>query len=341
MPTDDYLAAIAAELNRHADSSFDLETLYIGGGTPSKLGGPGVVRLIDLLRRRADVRSNAEITLEVNPEDVTTEALRAWRAAGVNRLSLGVQSFHDSVLEWMHRTHDATTAKRAIGLAHTEGFTNVSVDLIFAMPASLNRSWARDLDVALSLEVPHLSLYGLTVERHTPLGRWVADRRAVEAPEDAFAGEFTRARQMLTSAGYDHYEVSNYGRPGHHSRHNWAYWNRRAYAGIGPSAHEFNGTMRRWNAEAYVEWMNRTARGEDPVAGTEALSPEDVLAEELYLNLRTTRGISIPDAERDHVRPWLDAGWAELTGGTLRLTGNGWLRLDSLATDLTLFRSRY
>jgi oxygen-independent coproporphyrinogen-3 oxidase len=201
--------------------------------------------------------------------------------------------------------------------------------------------WARDLDLALGLELPHLSVYGLTVEQRTPLGRWVADSRITEAAEDVFAEEFLRAREMLTSAGFEHYEVSNYGRAGFHSRHNWAYWCRKSYGGIGPSAHEFDGSTRRWNSEAYVEWLTRTARGEDPVAGVEELTEEQSRAEEVYLKLRTTAGLEVSSAERERVEPWVAAGWANLERSTLTLSGPGWLRLDAIATDLTLLRSRY
>jgi oxygen-independent coproporphyrinogen-3 oxidase len=287
------------------------------------------------------VRKDAEITLEANPEDVTTAAVRAWRSAGVNRISLGVQSFDERTLAWMHRTHDATAARSALQQARDEGIANISIDLIFALPSSLERSWARDLDTALALELPHVSVYGLTIEQQTPLGRWVADHRVSEAPEEVFASEFSLARDMLRVAGYQHYEVSNYAKPGFHSRHNWAYWCRKPYGGIGPSAHEFNGVARRWNAEAYVEWVSRTARAEDPLGGHEVLTEDQIRAEEVYLKLRTTAGLPVSAAEREHVAPWAAAGWADIKESTIHLTGAGWLRLDALATDLTLFRSRY
>lgn len=341
VPVDDYLGGVEHEWQRHGQSTFDLATLYFGGGTPSKLGGAGVTRLMEVVRRHARVRDDAEVTLEANPEDVTRDRLRAWRAAGVSRLSLGVQSFDDRALAWMHRTHDAAIARSALDLAREEGITNVSIDLIFALPGSLERSWSRDLDIAIALGIPHISVYGLTVERHTPLGRWVADHRETEAPEEVFATEFLQARDALAAAGFDHYEVSNYATAGCQSRHNWAYWCRTPYGGIGPSAHEFDGTSRRWNSEGYVEWLSRSRRGEDPVAGRESLDEEQMRAEEVYLKLRTASGLVLSEAEREHVAPWLAAGWGEMNGSTLRLTAAGWLRLDTLATDLTHFRSRY
>ena len=342
VPVDDYLGALEHELTRHADSNFDLETLYFGGGTPSKLGGEGVVRLLDILRKRDNLRlrDDAEVTLEANPEDVTPTAVRAWRTAGVNRLSLGVQSFDDSVLAEMHRTHDAATAKRAIAVARDEGLSNVSVDLIFALPWSGDRRWIRELEAVLELDLPHVSVYGLTVEPRTPLGRWVAAGKVRESPEDTFERDFLEARRELIGASYEHYEVSNYGKAGAQSRHNWAYWRRRAYGGVGPSAHEFDGRSRRWNVDAYADWATRVGRDEDPLSGAEELSHEQRVAEEVYLALRTNAGLRLEAPEHESIAAWVSAKWAEVRDSTLYLTGEGWLRLDALATRLTMLRSR-
>jgi len=343
VPVDEYLGALESEWRgRHGESEFELTTVYLGGGTPSKLGPAGVSSLLDIVRSNANVRANAEVTLEVNPEDVFPESVRAWRSAGVNRISLGVQSFHDAALTWMHRTHDAATAKRAIQVLREEGMDNLSIDLIFATPETIGRTWKSDLDAALELGLPHLSVYGLTVEPHTPLGRWVARHDVSEAPEDAFENEYMEAHSRLTAAGFEHYEVSNYGQPGSHSRHNWSYWNRKPYGGLGPSAHEFDGVVRRWNTAPYADWVARTARREDPREGDEKLSKEQSSAEEVYLNLRTTEGLLLSSDELDHVARWVEAGWASVDSESrVILTAAGWLRLDSIASDLTLLRSRY
>jgi oxygen-independent coproporphyrinogen-3 oxidase len=342
VPTDEFVNAVEREwLNRHRDSEFELSTLYFGGGTPSKLGGDGLARLLDMVHRHCRLREGAEITMEANPEDVSAPAVHAWRAAGINRLSLGVQSFADGALAWMHRTHDAAAARQAVVTARDEGIENISIDLIFALPAFVERSWPRDLEEALTLGVPHLSVYGLTVEERTPLGRWVARRNVSEAAEEAFEAEFLRAHTTLTSAGFEHYEVSNYGRPGLFSRHNLAYWARKPYGGIGPSAHEFDGGTRRWNVAPYAEWVARSLRDQDTVAGCEQLGAEQAVAEQMYLNLRTSSGIALFPEERAHVATWVAAGWAALNDDSLlRLTAEGWLRLDSLANALTLLRSR-
>ncbi|MGH7679171.1 MAG: radical SAM family heme chaperone HemW, partial [Gemmatimonadaceae bacterium] len=339
----EYVDAISTEFEaRHAESEFDLATVYFGGGTPSKLGADGVARVMDVVRRRAPIRADAEVTLEANPEDVSRDSARAWRKAGINRVSLGVQSFNDSVLRWMHRTHDAEGARSAVHVLREVGLANISIDLIFATPSSVPRSWGNDVDEALSLALPHLSVYGLTVEPHTPLGRWVARNDAAEAPEEVFEREYLWADSALTSAGFEHYEVSNYGRPTQHSRHNWAYWKRRPYAGLGPSAHEFDGVTRRWNTEAYARWVAQLMRERESICGSELLTSEQALAEQTYLGLRTSAGLPIAPEDVTHVEPWIDAGWAKLqNGSTLRLTASGWLRLDTFASDLTRLRSRY
>jgi oxygen-independent coproporphyrinogen-3 oxidase len=342
VPVDDYLRALELEWRaRHAESELELDTLYFGGGTPSKLGA-GIPPLLDLVRRHANLRDGAEVTLEANPEDVSPDAVRAWRTAGVNRVSLGVQTFDDAVLSWMHRTHDAETARDAVKVLRDEGIDNLSVDLIFAVPADLNRSWTKDIESALELSLPHLSVYGLTVEEHTPLGRWVGRRDVTEAREEAFEREFLEADAALIAAGFEHYEVSNYGQPGRHSRHNWAYWRRVPYAGLGPSAHEFDGGRRRWNADAYAHWVERLSSGEDPVGGTEELISTQEIAEEVYLGLRTSAGLMVSAEEREYADRWIKAGWATVgSDARLRLSSLGWLRLDSIATDLTALRSRY
>ena len=343
VPVEEYLEALRREMElRHGDSGLRLATLYFGGGTPSRLGPLGISQLIGIIRDHATLESGAEVTLEANPEDVTADAVRGWLASGVTRVSLGVQSFQDPVLSWMHRTHDAAAALRAVHVLREVGLANLSIDLIFAAPSSVARSWELDLEMAAGLELAHVSVYGLTVEPHTPLGRWVARNDVAEAPEDRFEQEYLLGHSMLASAGLEHYEVSNYGKPGAHSRHNWAYWQRRAYGGLGPSAHEFDGRARRWNVSPYAEWVGRLTMGQDPLDGSELLTDEQVAAERVYLGLRTNAGVRLTDAERAHAQPWIGAGWATLDGtDTLRLSPSGWLRLDALASDLTALRSRY
>ncbi len=344
VPVDDYVSGIERELELRfsRDEVWRASTLYFGGGTPSRLGGVGVARLIDVLAHRIALDDDAEVTLEANPDDVTPDAANAWRRAGVNRLSLGAQSFDDSVLRWMHRTHDAAQIGRAIDAARSAGLDDVSLDLIFSLPDDAPRVWRADLEAALALEPTHVSLYGLTVEPHTPLGRW-RDRGDVrESPDERYETEFLLAHDTLTRAGFEHYEVSNFARPGRRARHNSKYWERVPYAGLGPSSHEFDGARRRWNEPAYAEWLRCVSSGADPLSGSEVLSPDEERAERVYLGLRTSGGLRLDDDQIARVSAWIEQGWAILSREKhVALTPLGWLRLDALAADLTVGRSRY
>ena len=343
MPVDEYITTIEREIAlRFADAErWTADTLYLGGGTPSRLGGEGVARLLEVLMRRVELESRGELTIEANPDDVTVDAARSWRAAGVNRLSLGAQSFDDDVLRWMHRTHDAATIRKAFDAARAAGIEDISLDLIFALPDEVQRSWEEDLRAALGLEPTHLSLYGLTTEPATPLGRW-RDRGAItEAHDERYEREFLEAHDTLGAAGFEHYEVSNFARPGRRARHNSSYWSGSPYAGLGPGAHEYDGTVRRWNVDPYVEWVRRLAQGSDPVEARETLDAENRAAERVYLGLRTSDGLRLTGAELVRARDWIDAGWGGVSAdGRLTLTPLGWLRLDTLAADLTLAGSR-
>lgn len=344
VPIDDYAGALARELKLRfpPDEAWSASTLYLGGGTPSRLGAGGLVRVLDLLTRRIGLTDDVELTIEANPDDVSLHAARAWRDAGVNRLSLGAQSFDDRVLRWMHRTHDASQIRRAVDSARDAGIENISLDLIFALPGDLERVWQADLDRALELRPTHLSLYGLTVEPHTPLGRSHERGDVADAPDECYEAEFLTAHDVITSAGFEHYEVSNFALPGRRAKHNSAYWRRVPYAGLGPSAHEFDGARRRWNEAGYVEWTRRLATGIDPVAGSERLGDDEIGSERVYLGLRTSDGLDATPEERRRVLPWLERGWARLSAdGRLVLTALGWLRLDALSADLTIERSRY
>ncbi|HET7565145.1 MAG TPA: radical SAM family heme chaperone HemW [Gemmatimonadaceae bacterium] len=342
VPVDEYLVALERELARRVprDERWTIDTLYVGGGTPSQLGADGVARMLDLLTTRFALEPDAEVTLEANPDDISLDGVRRWRSAGVNRLSIGSQSFDPRVLDWMHRTHSAEQITQAVAAARAGGIENLSLDLIFALPQELGRDWDRDLEHALALAPQHLSFYGLTIEPTTPLARWRDRGEVREAPEERYESEFLRAHDLLARAGYEHYEVSNYARPGKRSRHNSSYWRRVPYAGFGPAAHEFDGVRRRWNIAPYAGWVRAVHEGRDPLEADEVLGDESRRAEEVYLGLRVAEGVDIDEAMALRVQPWVDAGWAELDASRLRLTPAGWLRLDALAADLTLIASR-
>lgn len=343
VPVSEYIEAISAELKtRFAGAEIEpLKTVYLGGGTPSKLGPDGVRLLLETLKGTPGVSfaPDAELTMEANPEDVSPEAAVEWADSGINRLSLGVQSFHPVTLAWMHRTHDADAAERAMIAARTAGINNLSMDLIFALPTELERSLDSDLSKLIALHPDHVSIYGLTVEPHTPLGRWAARGEVAEAPEERYAAEFLQAHKVLANAGFEHYEVSNFAKSGKTSRHNSSYWQRAPYIGIGPSAHSFDGTSRRWNEREYEPWRAKVATGADPLGGSELLTAENVAAEEVYLGLRTMSGLAVTNIDAEITDQWQRAGWAKLRTGRVTLTAEGWLRLDSLAAALTAVRS--
>ncbi len=344
VPVTEFVHAIRSELVARLGtpaSPENIDTLYFGGGTPSHLGADGVRALLDVMREFFAWTSDAEVTIEANPDDVSPVATRAWRNAGITRVSLGAQSFDDDVLRWMHRTHSSDQIDRAVDIIRDTPFESWSFDLIFALPASLDRDWHRDLDLALGKLPPHLSLYGLTVEAGTPLGKW-SERGEVEAAdEQAYEAQFLGAHRAAIAAGFDHYEVSNFARPGHHARHNRSYWKGVPYLGVGPSAHGFDGTTRRWNRAAYAQWLAAVKSGDDPVAGTEPIGAGEESLETVYLGLRTQDGLRLDRDDYPLVEPWIAAEWAILEGDRLRLTPLGWLRLDSLAAALTpVTRSR-
>jgi oxygen-independent coproporphyrinogen III oxidase len=287
-------------------------------------------------RHAAWTAGTVEWTAEANPESFDAALAAAWLATGVNRVSLGAQSFDQVVLRWMGRLHGADGPARAVAAARAAGFDNVSVDLIFGLPSRLGRDWGGELDRVLALEPEHISLYGLTAEPATPLGRWVAAGRERLADEETYAEEYLLAAERLTAAGFRHYEVSNFALPGRESRHNAAYWAGVPYLGLGPGAHSYQPPVRRWNVRDWEAYRGRVAAGESPEVEREAVAEAGAL-ERIWLALRTDRGARLAELGQGAeaaFEPWLAAGWATLAAGWLRLTPEGWLRLDRLAVDL-------
>ena len=332
IPGREYVDAVRAELAGIRVSSGWVKpgTIYFGGGTPSLLPPDAIAALLN------ETSDDGEVTLEANPEDVTPEAASAWRRAGINRISLGAQSFNDRVLLWMHRVHDAARIGAAVQTVRAAGFDNVSLDLIFALPVALQRDWRRDLDEAIRLAPEHLSLYGLTVEERTPLARWVSRGAASTPDDDRYAEEYLFAHERLREAGLVFYEVSNAARDGRHSRHNSAYWSGRPYRGLGPAAHSFDGRSRFWNLSAWEAYRRVVAAGRSPIEAEEVLSDEQRELERVYLALRTVEGLPLTALPPDRLTAWLGTGWVEVRGDRVVCRPEGWLRLDALVRDLTL-----
>jgi oxygen-independent coproporphyrinogen-3 oxidase len=325
------------EWQNHAawDESPALDTIYFGGGTPSRLDPSAIARLLEAFQRNRPVISGAEVTLEANPDDVTRANADAWLSAGINRISLGAQSFDPSVLAWMHRTHDAVQIGVAVRTLREAGFTDVSLDLIYAVPQALGRDWTADLEQALVLAPTHLSLYGLTVEPATPLGKWTARGESLSLDDDHAALEYLAAHARLEAAGFEHYEVSNAGLPGHRARHNAAYWRRAPFIGLGPSAHSGFGSIRRWNVREWTEYRHRAELGEPLLLEQEALDDDQVNLEALYLGLRTSDGLPGEKVPPDVTNRWIESGWAVVRESRVVLTPEGWLRLDALVASLS------
>lgn len=342
-PTGAWLDAVTAEMRllsaeRGWSAPLRLDTVYLGGGTPSLLHAGAMAELRRRLEPYAVWGDDAEWTCEANPESFAPDTARAWRDAGVNRISLGAQTFHEPALRWMGRMHGVDGPRRAMDAARAAGFHNVSVDLIFGLPSRLGRDWGADLFHALALEPEHVSLYGLTAEAAAPLGRWVKEGRETLADEDRYADEYLLAHERLTGAGFEHYEVSNFGLPGRRSRHNFVYWTGAGYAALGPGAHGFHPPVRRWNVRSWERYRALLLdEGRLPTEDEEVVDEETGGLERAWLLLRTDQGWPLGSAgepERRLAETWARHGWAREAGGALKLTAEGWLLLDRLAVEM-------
>lgn len=324
-----------------------IETIYFGGGTPSVLSEKELRSILKTVYSQFSIAENPEITLEANPEDINGAKLAQWKKAGINRLSIGVQSFYDEHLHWMNRLHTGEGAITAVMRAQDSGLENITIDLIMGIPHMTQHDWENNLDDALSIGVPHMSVYALTVEPKTALAHQVKHQKIGLPEEEAVAQQFLRAHERLTAEGYEHYEISSYSLPGKHSRHNSAYWNRKAYLGIGPSAHSYLQNTRSWNKANNTFYLKQLNNGSLPIAETEVLAAEDVYHEYIMTGLRKAEGISdvwIQEQMGFSLRETFSAeliSWEEKELCTwekeqLRLTPAGWMIADHLIAALFL-----
>ncbi len=340
-PVDAWLDAVMRELDgvmrAQGLERLRLQTVYIGGGTPSLLGQGALGAFAERLAARAELAADVEWTAEANPESLTATLAADWRAAGVNRISLGVQTFHEPTLRWMGRMHGPAGAVAAVEAARRGGLSNFSVDLIFGLPERMGRDWADDLERAIGLEPAHVSLYGLTAEQETPLGRWVREGRERLADEDRYADEYLLAVDRLGGAGFEHYEVSNFARPGLRSRHNSAYWSGASWIGLGAGAHSFVDGVRWWNERDWARYRSRVMETGSARTGDERPDGGAGDLERAWLMLRTDAGVApgeLSPGQRALLEQWLRQGWAVAAGERVRLTPEGWLLLDRLAVEL-------
>lgn len=321
-----------------------LATIYFGGGTPSLLEGDEILFLLQTIREHYTVLPDAEITLEANPDDITAAKLDAWKSAGINRLSMGVQSFREPDLRWMNRAHNATQALDSIRMAQAAGLYNISIDLIYGTPGLDDAAWKANVAQALALEIPHLSCYALTVEEKTPLHKQIERKQKVDVDNEQQAHQFLLLMQWLKAAGYEHYEVSNFALPGWRSRHNSSYWRGEKYLGLGPSAHSFNGTSRQWNVANNNVYIQSLEGGTVPFE-IEVLTPEQQLNEHLMISLRTAEGLNLDvvasrwgqsaaENIQRQVTKFAQRGLLQITGSNIQLTDDGMLRADGIAAEL-------
>ena len=344
-----FVAALLKEMELRKDylptPAAPLETIYFGGGTPSLLTGAELSRIFAAINLNFNVSPQAEITLEANPDDLTAAKLAELAASPVNRLSIGLQSFHEPHLRLMNRAHSAPESSQAVRRAQAAGFENISVDLIYGVPAAGHAIWEEDLTQLLALRVPHVSAYALTIEPGTAFGRRLQKGTFAAPPEEFVARQFELLLARLRAQGYEQYEISNFCRPGRESRHNANYWRGVPYLGLGPSAHSFDGRSRQFavaNNPQYVAAV--LERGEVP-ATVERLTPLDQANEYLLTTLRTSRGCDLAHlrdalglnilAERaEYLQSLTAQGMATLHGDVLRLTDAGKLLADHITLEL-------
>ncbi len=317
-----------------------VSTIYFGGGTPSLLETERIASIMQLTRDLFRVQRDAEVTLEANPDDITADRLEAWKTAGITRLSLGTQSFREDRLQWMGRAHDADQALRSIELIAKAGFASWTIDLIYGLPGMSIAEWDEQLAIALDHGMPHLSAYCLTVEPRTALAHQVKKRIVAMPGDEAQSAQFDHLMVRLERAGLEHYEISNFGRPGHHARHNSGYWEGVPYLGIGPSAHSYNGTNRRWNVANNARYT-KAVNGGEPYWEEERLTPAQRTNERLLTGLRTSKGVELAQLELDPLRlqrkaveRWTASGHLLQADGRLVLTKAGRHFADRIASDL-------
>ena len=343
-----YVQAAVAEI-RSAPARLGLgmapavDTIFLGGGTPSLLDGGEIGAILEACQERFAVSPGAEVTIEANPESVSVASLAAYRRAGVNRVSVGVQSFREEELRRLGRIHDVARAYRAVAEAREAGFDNLSLDLMMWLPQQTVAEWLESVEAAIAAGPEHLSLYMLELYPNAPLRDEMARAGWSQAPDEDAAEMYERAMARLEAAGFRQYEISNVARPGRESRHNLKYWRDGEWAGIGPGAHSTVAGQRWKNVSATDEWAGRVEAGAPIDVERRVLSPEERWQEAVITGLRLAEGVDLGTLSRDygidiqarygdHLRPYVDAGLAVLGGGRLRLSRRGML----VANDVLL-----
>jgi oxygen-independent coproporphyrinogen-3 oxidase len=342
---DELLMALRVELalRRTYLESKTLDTIYLGGGTPSLLEGIELRELLSELRDNYEVARSAEITLEANPDDLDPEKLQVLKDVGINRLSIGVQSFSEADLKFMNRAHNVGQAIQCIQDAQKIGINNISIDLIYGMQTLSDEQWNKNLDIAFSAGVQHLSCYSLTVEPRTALAKMIKAKKVPDIDDDKSVRQFEILMDRAADAGFEHYEISNFAKPGHYSKHNTSYWQGEPYLGIGPSAHSYDRESRQWNISNNHEYIRKLMVGTIP-AEREVLSPENLYNEYILTKLRTKWGVDSEKIKSDFGSEQsmtflaiadfqIQDGLMEKQGNIFRLTRKGKFYADRIAAD--------
>ena len=329
---------------RKSDTNQTIDTIYFGGGTPSILSALQIENIVKAIQHNYTVNAAAEITLESNPDDITEDKLQQWKSIGINRLSIGIQSFREEDLLWMNRAHNAQQAHDCIKLAQEYGFHNITIDLIYGVPNLSNEQWIENIHKALKLNISHLSCYALTIEPKTALDKLIKSHKKEPVDADKQAEQFIILMNELQAAGYEHYEISNYAIPGFRSKHNSSYWQGIHYIGIGPSAHSYNGNSRQWNIannSLYIQSINNNTLPSE----IEILTMDEQYNEFVMTSLRTMEGINLNKLAtifgsdkltytQQEIIKWINSGHVIVINNHIILTQTGKLMADGIASDL-------
>ena len=321
-----------------------IETIYFGGGTPGLLEIEELQQIINALQSHFNITPSAEITLEANPDDVSDEKLSAWKQLGINRLSIGIQSLFDEDLQWMNRVHNAAQAKTVIAKARAAGFEHFTVDLIYGIPGLTDERWQYNMDWVVQQGINHLSCYALTVEPKTPLHKLIGNLQKQDIDAAQQSRQFVQLMNTMQAAGFEHYEISNFAKPGHRSKHNSSYWHGVSYLGLGPSAHSFNGTSRQWNVANNQQYIQSLQQKKIPFE-QELLTSAQQLNEYIMTSLRLMEGCNLEwvkekfgtdkmmQLQREAER-FTHLHWIKDENNHLVLTNEGKLFADRIAGDL-------
>ncbi|MFN5376206.1 MAG: radical SAM family heme chaperone HemW [Chitinophagaceae bacterium] len=339
------LKSIEKEMEiRSEELKEEINTVYFGGGTPSLIESEAIASMLNQAKKYFKIAPDAEITLEANPDDINIQKAKSWKSIGINRFSLGIQSFADENLQWMNRAHNAVQSFAAIDTIRNVGFENFSIDLIYGTPGQTKEGWIKDVETALKLNIPHLSCYALTVEEKTALHTLIQKGEKQEVNQDEQAERFNVLMELTAEAEYHHYEISNLALPGFESKHNSSYWEGISYIGFGPSAHSYDGKKRKWNIANNIKYVEAIAKQILPLE-EETLSQNDKLNEYTMTSIRRSKGIEknrliqlggesrLPEIQK-MIQPYLESNKVVEDEKGWRLTNEGKFYADGIAAAL-------